>query len=75
MFPWALLAGGVWFVMVLLFVLSLCLAAKMDPASSIAETHQLKIDEEVLPEPGHLPQTSHSSLPPVMALVEISRRS
>jgi hypothetical protein len=56
-------------------VLSLCLAAKMDPASSIAETHQLKIDEEVLPEPDHLPQTSHSSLPPVMALVAISRRS
>jgi hypothetical protein len=64
MFPWALLAGGVWFVMVLLFVLSLCLAAKRGPADAMSETYQLKIDEEIFPEP------DHSSLHPGIALMK-----
>jgi hypothetical protein len=64
MFPWALIAGGVWFVMALLFVVSLCLAARMEPEGSIPETHQLITDETILSQP------DHSSFHPEIAVIE-----
>ena len=64
MFTWALIVGGAWFGIVFLFVVSLCLAAKRKPADAMLETYQLKVEEEILSEP------AHSSLPPVIAVVE-----